>query len=118
RSRGMSKLANNLAKAADACQARTQIPVIGLIGGMGSGKSRVAQELAKRGGRIIAGDPLGHEALRDPQVVERLVARWGRGILDAAGNVDRSRVSAIVFKDVGERRGPGTLFRTSIQKRF
>jgi 2-phosphoglycerate kinase len=39
-------------------------PILGLIGGIGSGKSLVAAELARLGGRIIAGDQLGHEGLR------------------------------------------------------
>jgi dephospho-CoA kinase len=114
----MSIVANNLAKGADGRPPRIKTPVIGLIGGMGSGKSRVAQELAQRGGRIIAGDPLGHEALRDPEVIERLVARWGPGILDAAGNVDRPRVSSIVFNDVRERQALESIVHPYIERRF
>jgi dephospho-CoA kinase len=114
----MTILANNVAKAADGRSAHAKIPVIGLIGGMGSGKSRVAQELAKRGGRIIAGDPLGHEALRDPEIAKQLVARWGRAILDATGNVDRPRVSSIVFGDPGERQALETIVHPYIERRF
>jgi dephospho-CoA kinase len=114
----MTIVANNLAKVADGRPAPAGIPVIGLIGGMGSGKSRVAQELARRGGRIIAGDPLGHEALRDPEVIERLVARWGHGILDATGNVDRARVSSIVFGDSGERQALEGIVHPYIERRF
>ena len=51
-------------------------PVVGLIGGIGSGKSRVAAEFARRGAVIIAGDQLGHEALRQPAVKEQIVGRW------------------------------------------
>lgn len=37
-------------------------PVIGLVGGIGSGKSRVAAALARRGGQVVSGDQAGHEA--------------------------------------------------------
>ncbi len=39
--------------------------ILGLIGGIGSGKSSVAQELTRHDGRVIVGDDLGHEALLD-----------------------------------------------------
>ncbi|HYT94945.1 MAG TPA: dephospho-CoA kinase [Gemmataceae bacterium] len=82
-----------------------QKPVIGLIGGIGSGKSRVAAEFARRGARIIAGDQLGHEALRQPDVKARVVERWGPDVLDADGEVNRRKVAAIVFADTAQLRG-------------
>ena len=72
-----------------------RVPVIGLVGGIGSGKSQVSAALARRGGRVVAGDPLGHEALRQPEIRDRLIALWGPGILDAAGQVDRRKVGAL-----------------------
>jgi dephospho-CoA kinase len=72
-------------------------PVIGLIGGIGSGKSTVAEAFARRGAKVIVGDALGHEALRQPGIRARLVERWGPTILDAVGEVDRRKVAAIVF---------------------
>ena len=52
-------------------------PVVGLIGGIGSGKSQVAAGFARRGARVIAGDDLAHAALREPDIRERVVQRWG-----------------------------------------
>jgi dephospho-CoA kinase len=77
-------------------------PVVGLIGGIGSGKSRVAAEFARRGAVIIAGDQLGHEALRQPAVKEQVRQRWGEGVFDAAGEVDRRQLGRIVFADQAE----------------
>lgn len=79
-------------------------PIIGIIGGIGSGKSLVAAELIKHGGVLISGDQLGHEALRQPDIKTQLVARWGQGVLDANGEIDRKRVAAIVFADPAERK--------------
>jgi dephospho-CoA kinase len=79
-------------------------PVIGLIGGIGSGKSMVAQAFARRGARVIVGDALGHEALRQPEICARLVERWGPQILDATGEVDRRQVAGIVFAKDSQSR--------------
>jgi dephospho-CoA kinase len=78
--------------------------VIGLVGGIGSGKSQVASLLAAHGAQIIHADQLGHEALRDSAVREKVVAAWGDRILDGTGVVDRRALGAIVFTDPEERR--------------
>lgn len=75
--------------------------VIGLAGEAGCGKSAVAQELAKREG--VARVDLDKVAWgtyrpRSP-TYWRLVARFGEGILDAGGAIDRSRLSGVVFSD-------------------
>jgi dephospho-CoA kinase len=93
-------------------------PVVGLIGGMGSGKSLVASLFAARGARVISGDELGHEALRQPAIKERLVERWGTEILDDHGNVDRRRVAGIVFADPAERRALEELVFPWIERRL
>jgi len=72
-------------------------PVIGLLGGIGSGKSTVAAELARLGCAVVDADRIGHELLTDPTVKDRLRALWGEGILDAAGGVSRPAVARRVF---------------------
>jgi dephospho-CoA kinase len=79
-------------------------PVIGLIGGIGSGKSLVAVELARHGAHVIAADQLGHEALRQPAIHTRITERWGTEVLSEGGEVDRRRLAARVFADAHERR--------------
>jgi len=79
-------------------------PVIGLLGGIGSGKSQVAALLARHGARVINADLLGHEALRQPEILRRIVQRWGAGLLDEQGEIVRGRLAAIVFRDPAERR--------------
>jgi dephospho-CoA kinase len=79
-------------------------PVIGLLGGIGSGKSQVARVFASRGAKVIAGDELAHQALRQGEIKEAIVRRWGKELLDPHGEVNRRRLAAIVFADPHERR--------------
>ncbi len=78
-------------------------PVIGLVGGIGSGKSTVAKAFADLGCVVSDSDKSGAEALRKPDVVKELVSWWGDEILDADGAVDRKKVAAIVFRDTDAR---------------
>lgn len=74
------------------------IPVVGLIGGVGSGKSSVARGVAARAPvAVIDADRLGHEALREPVVKEALRQRFGSEIFDPQGEVERSRLAERVF---------------------
>src|SRR5688500_18065786 len=77
-------------------------PVLGLLGGIGSGKSSVAHALAKHGGWLINADQLGHEALRQPDLKNRVIARFGKDIVDDQGAIDRSKLGACVFADENE----------------
>jgi dephospho-CoA kinase len=78
--------------------------VIGLVGGIGSGKSLVARLLAERSGFVIDADPIAHQALRDPAIREKIVARFGREILGNDGEVERKKLAAPVFADESARR--------------
>jgi dephospho-CoA kinase len=80
----------------------TKKPVIGIIGGIGSGKSAVARQFADLGCAIIDADAIGHELLDDRQVLDELRRRWGDGIFDDAGRVDRASLADIVFQTRGE----------------
>ena len=53
-------------------------PMIGLVGGIGAGKSLVATLFAGRGGYIIDADAAGHEALRQPDVRVQVERRFGQ----------------------------------------
>jgi dephospho-CoA kinase len=79
-------------------------PVIGLLGGIGAGKSFVAGLLAERGGFLIAADPLAHEALRQPEVRDQVVAIFGRECLGPDGEVIRVKLAGPVFADAALRQ--------------
>jgi len=82
--------------------------IIGLTGGVASGKSAVAAALARRGAIVFDADRLGHRVLEEPDVRDELVSRWGRDILAPGGRIRRDAVAARVFGDsveaIAERR--------------
>jgi dephospho-CoA kinase len=79
-------------------------PVIGLVGGIGAGKSTVANALARHGGRVVAGDPLGHEALEQQEILDRIADAFARrDILTPEGKVDRKKLGRVVFPSPVER---------------
>jgi dephospho-CoA kinase len=92
--------------------------VIGLIGGIGSGKSRVAAELARHGGIVISGDKLGHEALQDHDIKAAVIKRWGEDILDGEGNIERRRLGKVVFAEAGEKQALENLSFPYIERRI
>lgn len=80
------------------------VPVIGLVGGVGAGKSAVARAFEKHGCVVSDSDKAVREVLARPEVVDTLVGWWGEGILDSEKHVDRKKVADVVFKDPYERR--------------
>jgi dephospho-CoA kinase len=71
--------------------------IIGLTGGIASGKSAVAAELAKLGAVVLNADAAAHEVIKLPEIKKTLVERWGEGILLPNGEVDRKAVAELVF---------------------
>ncbi len=78
--------------------------VIGLTGGIGSGKSTVAGIMAELGAAVIDTDKLGHEAFRcGTETWRRVVGAFGEGILARDGEIDRKKLGEIVFADPEKR---------------
>ena len=74
-------------------------PVIGLLGGIGSGKSTVARAFASLGCGVIDADELGKMVLKQKFVLQHLQEWWGPGVIGPDGLLNRAVVSQIVFKD-------------------
>ncbi len=74
-------------------------PIIGILGGIGSGKSTVAAEFAKLGCKVIDADKIAHELLDEPAVKAKVVGLFGRAILDPKGKIDREKLGEVVFVD-------------------
>jgi dephospho-CoA kinase len=79
--------------------------VIGLTGGIGSGKSTVAAMLAELGAEVIDTDKVGHEAYRPgTEGFRQVTEAFGRDIVAPDGTIDRRALAAKVFADPAELR--------------
>ena len=77
--------------------------VLGVVGGIASGKSKAAALLAGPDGVVLDADRLAHEVLASPEVTERVRARFGAGALGPDGRPDRAALARIVFSDAEAR---------------
>src|SRR5262245_58471646 len=74
--------------------------LVGLTGNIGSGKSTVAQMLSERGATIIDADVLARRAVEQgTDAYDKIVRRWGRGMLGPDGHLDRAALRRVVFAD-------------------
>ncbi len=71
--------------------------IVGVVGGIASGKTMVATELERLGAVVLNADRAGHAVLDEQAVRQALIERWGRGVLTPDGTVDRQAVARIVF---------------------
>jgi dephospho-CoA kinase len=78
--------------------------LVGLTGGIGSGKSTVARLLASHGAVVIDADVLARDAVEPGTPgFDAVVARFGDSLVTPAGEIDRAALAAIVFADDGAR---------------
>ena len=84
--------------------------IVGLTGGIASGKSTVAELLSQLGAIVIDADAIVHE-LQAPgsPVLAELAEAFGSGIIDAAGALDRAELGSIVFRDDAARARLGAI---------
>jgi dephospho-CoA kinase len=78
--------------------------IVGLLGGIGSGKSTVARLFVEQGARLVDADAMAHEALESPQVKEGLASWLGPEAIGRDGKVDRKVVAQHVFSDPNKLR--------------
>jgi dephospho-CoA kinase len=79
--------------------------VIGLTGGIGSGKSTVAQMLEQKGAALLSADAVGHEVYLPGQPAwQEVVDAFGRQVVAEDGTIDRKKLGAIAFGDPEQLR--------------
>ncbi|MHC4616962.1 MAG: dephospho-CoA kinase [Planctomycetota bacterium] len=77
-------------------------PIIGILGGIASGKTTVAAEFARLGCGVIEADKIAHKLLDKRTVRAKIVAAFGKAVSDAAGRIDRKKLADVVFADAGK----------------
>jgi len=79
--------------------------VVGLTGGIGSGKSAAADEFARLGATVVDTDAIAHELTgAGGAAVAAIQRQFGKAYVDASGAMDRERMRSLVFSDGEEKQ--------------
>ena len=93
--------------------------LVGLTGGIGSGKSTVGRLLAERGAVVIEADALAREAVAaGTPGFARVVEVFGPGVVAPDGSLDRAALGRIVFGDAERRRALEAIVHPEVARRF
>lgn len=92
------------------------LPVIGIVGGIGSGKSTVSRAFALHGCGVLDADRIGHRLLNEPDIRQAVRQHWGEGVFGPDGRVDRSRLGRRVFADPAELEALNQLLHPRIEQ--
>jgi len=78
------------------------VPIIGILGGIGSGKSSVVRQVTEFRLQIIDADRIGHELLGNEDVLRDLRTHFDSSVFDSAGQVIRPKLAEVVFGETAE----------------
>ena len=93
--------------------------LVGLTGGIGAGKSTVAELLAARGAVIVDADRVARAVVEPGQpALKKLVERFGESILDPDGRLERGALAKLVFGDDEARRDLEAITHPAINDEF
>lgn len=91
---------------------------VGLTGGIGSGKTTVARRLVQRGAVLVDSDAIAREVVEPgTDGLAAIVETFGRGVLDAAGALDRPALAAVVFGDSAAREQLNRIVHPRVRQR-
>ncbi|HWL90189.1 MAG TPA: dephospho-CoA kinase [Actinomycetota bacterium] len=93
--------------------------LVGLTGGIGSGKSTIARLLERRGAAVIDADQLAREAVaKGTPGFERVVDAFGRGVVTVDGELDRPALAARIFSDPAQKATLEAIVHPEVARRF
>jgi dephospho-CoA kinase len=91
--------------------------VLGLLGGIASGKSTLARALQAKGFLLIDADQIAKDLLKDPHILEALRKHFGPKIFHSEAQIDRSKLAKLVFTQEKERKFLEKLLHPKVRKR-
>ena len=95
------------------------VRVIGLTGGIGSGKSTVARIFKELGAEVVDADQLARDVVAAGQpALGEIVAAFGRGVILPDGSLDRARLASIIFRDEAARATLNAITHPPIRARL
>jgi dephospho-CoA kinase len=74
-------------------------PIIGILGGISSGKSTVSRVLLEMGCGVVDADKIAKDLLFDEEVKQEIKVAFGDSIFDSGGNIDKPKLAEAVFDD-------------------
>ncbi len=92
--------------------------IIGVTGGIGSGKSTVSKILSSLGAKIIDADAIAHKVTEDSNVLTELSEKFGASIITAERKLDRERLASIVFEDTKELKELNNITHKYVAKKI
>jgi dephospho-CoA kinase len=93
--------------------------LVGLTGGIGSGKSTVARLLERRGATVIDADQLAREAVaKGTPGFDRVVDAFGPSVVSSEGDLDRPALAARIFSDPAQRATLEAIVHPEVARRF
>lgn len=92
--------------------------IIGLTGGIGSGKTTVARLFMQKGVPVYIADDEAKIISSDPETVREIVSFFGDGILGANGAIDRAALADMVFSDPEKLASLNSIIHPKVQRHF
>jgi dephospho-CoA kinase len=91
--------------------------IIGLTGGIASGKSTVANMVKEQGFPVVDADLIAREVVRKGQPAYHLIIeQFGKSVLEVDGNIDRGYLGSIIFNDEGKRKQLNDIVHPEVRK--
>lgn len=93
------------------------MPVYGLTGGIGTGKSTASQFLMEFGAVVVEADDVGRQVVAPgSEGLETIVTTFGKALLDQTGALDRQKLGALVFSDPAKRQQLEVIIHPLVQQ--
>lgn len=92
--------------------------ILGILGGIGSGKSTVTAMFAALGAQTLDADTIAHDLIEKEEAKSKLREWWGDEVIDAEGKVDRTKVAEKVFSDAAELVRLNKLIHPEVRNRI